>query len=254
MRRTARRVGGPAIGLEDPGELALDLGHRQPADVVSLESGQDGRREAGGLGRGEHEGHEVGRFLERLEEGVPGVLRDLVGLVEDVDLAPELARRVRQAFAELADGIDAAVARRVDLDEVERDAVADGDARRAGIAGVAVAQVGAVDGLGEDPARATSCPVPRGPTKRIAWRDAAGPDRVAERLDDRLLADDLAERLGSPAAVDGLMRNGSTSPASSGRRRAGSKCRAPSVDQIVPVPTMTGGSDQAVPRHPTMIA
>ena len=51
-------------------------------------------------------------------------------------------------------------------------------------------------------------PVPRGPTKRIGVGDATGPDRVAERLDDRLLADDLAERLGAPAAVDGLMRNG----------------------------------------------
>ena len=37
---------------------------------------------------------------------------------------------------------------------------------------------------------------------------ATGPDRVPERLDDRLLPDDLAERLGAPAAVDGLMRNG----------------------------------------------
>jgi len=38
------------------------------------------------------------------------------------------------------------------------------------------------------------------------------------------------------------------------RAQPGSVCRAPSVEQVAPVPTMTGGSDQAVPRHPTMIA
>ncbi len=48
-------------------------------------------------------------------------------------------------------------------------------------------------------------PVPRGPTNSSAWRDLAGPDGVAERLDDRLLADDLAERLGAPAAIEGLV-------------------------------------------------
>ena len=41
---------------------------------------------------------------------------------------------------------------------------------------------------------------------------------------------------------------------SSGRGRTEWSRRAPSVDPNVPVPTMTSGSDQAVPRHPTMIA
>ena len=36
----------PAVGGEDPGELALDLGDRQPSDVIALETRQDRRREA----------------------------------------------------------------------------------------------------------------------------------------------------------------------------------------------------------------
>ena len=52
--------------------------------------------------RREHERDELGRLLERLEERVPGVPRDLVRLVEDVDLAPQVGRRVVEPVAELA--------------------------------------------------------------------------------------------------------------------------------------------------------
>ena len=93
-----RRSGRPASRIRR--ELALDLGDGQAPDVVALEARQDRRREAWRLGRGEHEVDEVGRLLERLQEGVPGVLRDLVGLVEDVDLASEVGRaRSRSARA-----------------------------------------------------------------------------------------------------------------------------------------------------------
>ncbi len=66
-------IGVAAVGREDPVELALDLGDGQPPDVEALEARQDRRREAGRLGRGEHEDDEVGRLLERLEQRVPGV-------------------------------------------------------------------------------------------------------------------------------------------------------------------------------------
>ena len=188
-------------------ELALDLGDGQAPDVEALEARQDRRREARRLGRGEHEDDEVGRLLERLQERVPGVLGDLVRLVEDVDLAPELAGRVRQALAQVADVVDAAVARGVDLDEVERRPLADRDARRAGVAGVAVLQVRAVDGLGEDPRERGLAGAAR-PDEQDGVADPVRPDGVAERLDDGFLADDLAERLGAPAAIEGLVRDG----------------------------------------------
>ena len=92
---------------------------------IALEARQDGGREPRRLGRGEHEDDEVGRFLERLEEGVPGVLRDLVGLVEDVDLAPQVAGGIGQPVAQVADLVDPAVRRGVDLEDVERRALAD---------------------------------------------------------------------------------------------------------------------------------
>ncbi len=145
------RFGLDRFGLEDPPEFSFDLGHRQPADVVALQSGQDRRREFLGVGRGEHEGDELGWFFERLEEGVPGVPCDLVRLVEDVDLSPQVGRRVVDPLAKLPDIADPSVGCRVDLDQIERPALADGDARGAGVAWVPVTQVGAVERLGEDP-------------------------------------------------------------------------------------------------------
>ena len=159
------------------------------------------------MGRGEHEGDELGRLLERLEERVPGVLRDLVRLVEDVDLAAEVGRGVVDPLAELADVADAAVGRRVDLDQVEGPALADRDARRARVARVAVAQVRAVEGLGEDPGERRLAG-PARPDEEDRVRDAVGANRVAEGLDDRPLADDLREGLGAPAAIEGLVRRG----------------------------------------------
>ena len=150
---------------------------------------------------------EVGRLLERLEERVPGVAGDLVGLVEDVDLAPEVAGRIGEPVAQLADLVDAAVGGGVDLEDVEGRPLADRDAGLADVARVAVLEVRAVDGLGEDPGqRRLAGPARTDEQDRVG--DAVGPDGVAQRLDDRLLADDLAEGLGAPASVERLVRGG----------------------------------------------
>ena len=127
---TASGSASPPVRRQDPLELAADLGDGQPPHVEPLEPRQDRRRELLRMGRGEHERDELGRLLERLEERVPGVPRDLVRLVEDVDLALEVGRRVGEPLAQLPHRLDAAVGRRVDLDQVERPALADRDARR----------------------------------------------------------------------------------------------------------------------------
>jgi hypothetical protein len=188
-------------------QLALDLGDRQASDVIPLKAGQDRRREAGRLGRGEHEHDEVGRFLERLEQRVPGIPGDLVRLVEDVDLAPQVTGRISEPVAQVADLVDAAVRGRIDLEDVERRAFADSDARLADITRVPILEVRAVDGLGEDPRQRRLAGPPR-PLEQDGVGDTVGADGVAEGLDDRFLADDLAEGLGAPASIQRLMRCG----------------------------------------------
>ena len=216
-------------------ELALDLGDRQAPDVEALEARQDRRREARGLGRGEHEDDEVGRLLERLEERVPGVLGDLVRLVEDVDLAAQLAGRVGEALAQVADGVDAAVAGGVDLDQVEGRALADrrrttGSGRTASpswrsVQLTALARIRASDVL----------PVPRGPTKRMACAD---PVRRGRRCgaSRRPLPGRRSRRMSGRASggrAPGAARSASRPPPIRGGRLE-SNCRAPSVDQNAP--------------------
>ncbi len=197
-------LGRHGLRRQDPLELALDLLDRQTANVEPLEARQDRRREVLGVGRREHERDELRRLLERLQEGVPGVLRDLVSLVEDVDLAAQVRRGVLDPLAQVADRIDAAVARGVDLDEIHRPAFADRDARLARVARIAVLEVRAVEGLGQDPGEGRLAG-PARPDEQDRMRYAVGADRVPERLDDGRLADDLGEGLGTPAAVERLM-------------------------------------------------
>ena len=174
----------------------------------------------------------VGRLLDRLEQGVPGVARDLVGLVEDVHLPPQVAGRIRESLAQLADLVDAAVRGGVDLEDVERRPFADGDAGVACVARVAVLQVRAVDGLGEDPRERGLAGAAR-PDEQDRVRDPVGADRVAQRLDDRFLADDLAERLGAPASVQRLVRCRGRAVTTSSRRRAGGSENAVHPPSIV---------------------
>ncbi len=88
-------------------------------------------------------------FLEGLEEDVPALL-DALDLVDDEDLVAQVGGARVDARQELAHVVDLVVRRGVELDDVEGTALADGDAAGAGVAGLAVAQVGAVDGLGHD--------------------------------------------------------------------------------------------------------
>ena len=200
-------LGVAAVGRQDPLELAGDLGDGQAPDVEPLQARQDRRGELLRVRRREHEGDELGRLLERLEERVPGVLRDLVRLVEDVDLAAQVRRGVGEALAQLAHGLDATVGRGVDLDEVEGTALADRDARGTAITGVGVGlEVRAVDGLGQDPGERGLAGAARA-REQDRVRDTPGRHGVAQRGDHRLLADDLRERLGPPATVERLVRN-----------------------------------------------
>src|SRR5581483_5265740 len=93
----------------------------------------DGRGHLVRVGRGEDEDDVRGRLLEGLQERVERRLREHVDLVDEVDLVRRAAgrRHVVRVVAELADVVDAAVARGVELDQVERASLGDGPARGA---------------------------------------------------------------------------------------------------------------------------
>jgi 3',5'-cyclic AMP phosphodiesterase CpdA len=194
----------------------------------------------------------VGWLLERLEQDVPA-FGDPLDLVDDEHLAPKVRRRRDDRAQQLADVVDPVVRRRVELGDVERTTLPDRDARRAFVARLAVAEVRAVERLRDDPGDGRLAS-PARTDEQEGMGYPFGSDGVPEGRDDRLLADDLAERLGAPAPVEGLMCW--SHERASGRRLSERRlvCRAPSVDLDAPAPTVPGGSDQADPRHPTIIA
>ena len=257
------RLGRPPVRLEDGAQLAADLRDREAPEIEALDTRNDGRPDLRAVGRAEDEDHVVGRLLERLEQDVPTLL-DPLDLIDDEDLDGQVRGARVDPRQELAHVVDPVVRGRVHLAHIESAAFADGDAGRALVARFAVAQVRAVEGLGQDP-RHRGLAGSAGPDEEIGVGAPARPDGVSEGLDNRLLADDLAEGLSPPAAVDGLVRCGRTHEAPAGvgetrggaagssrRPRAGAPCTL--CRSAVPVPTSGGGSDQAIPRHPTIIA
>ena len=124
--------------------------------------------------------------------------------VDVVDLEPGPAGAEAGVLAELADLLDAVVAGPVDLDDV--DVLADGDrlADVAGAVGLDGRPVHAVQALGEDPGD-RGLADPPGPAEEVGVRDPVEADRVPERLDDVILADDVLEPLGPvPPGDDGV--------------------------------------------------
>ncbi len=238
-------VGHELVRGEDRPELALDLGGRQPAEVEPLDARQDGRPDARGIGRAEDERDVRRRLLEGLEEEVPALL-DPLDLVDDEDLASQVGWRRVDPREELADVVDPVVRCRIELDDVERATLPDGRAGLACVARFAVAEVRAVEGLGDDPSHRCLAGPPRADEEHGVG-DPVGANRVAERLDDRFLADDLAERLGTPAAVEGLVWDGPVhdAPVIRSRDRANEEAPCTHRRSGVPEPTVRSGSDQA---------
>ena len=206
MRSMASGRRAAALRLEDAPQLAPDLVLRERPEGEPLEPLTDRRADLAGVGGAEHEQDALGWLLERLEQDVPALL-DALDLVDDEHLAPQVGRRGVHPGHQLAHVVDAVVGCRVELDDVERAALADGDAVGARVARLAVAEVGAVDRLGEDP-RGRGLAGAAGTHEQQPMPQPPEADRVAKGLDDGPLADHLAERLGPEPSVDRQVRRG----------------------------------------------
>ena len=156
-----------------------------------------------GVGGAEDEQHAVGRLLEGLEQDVPALL-DALDLIDDEHLATQVGGRGVHPGNELAHVVDAVVGRGIELDDIHRTALADGDAGGARVARLAIAQVGAVDRLGQD-ARRGRLARATGAHEQQPVAEPIHAHGVLEGLDDGALADHLAERLGAEPPIDRLV-------------------------------------------------
>ncbi len=183
-------VGGDPLFLEDPADLLGDPVRRDRAEVVALASAADRRQQLLRLGRAQDEHHMLGRLLQRLEQGVEGLTREHVDLVDDVDLATGPQGAVGGVGDQIAGLVDAPVRRRVDLDDIAvfpaHDRLIDGVVRAA----LGVAR----DGDGKE-AGGGGLAHPARPTEQIGVRNPPLLDGTDQRAGDRLLSDELVEGL-----------------------------------------------------------
>lgn len=145
-------VDGDRLAVAERLHVVEHLGRRHESEGIVVRAGADRADDLLGLGRREDELHVLRRLFHDLEQGVEALRRHHVRLVEDEDLEPVAGGGEHGALAQVARVIHAVVARRVDLDDIERAAAV---ARELDAAGAHTARgvggtLGAVEAAGED--------------------------------------------------------------------------------------------------------
>ena len=201
-QRHRARLDVDLLGGGHPADDAGHLLHRRPAEVEAMAAidhrGEDLLR----LGGGQDEDRARRRLLQCLEERVPGLGGQHVGLVQDVDLVATRQRGVGDALSQVPDVIDRVVGRGIHLNHVERGGIGDRDARFAHAAGRDRRSLLAVETGGEDLGR-TGLAGPAGADEQVGMMDLPAGDGVGERAHHLLLADHVGERARAVAAVKG---------------------------------------------------
>ena len=118
------------LGVRDLAQHLDEILQARPLEDERLAARADGRQHLREVGGAEDEDEMRRRLLDQLQQRVPGGVRELVRLVEDVDLVAALDRLQDDAVADLADVVDAALRGRVHLDHVEGGAGGDRDGTR----------------------------------------------------------------------------------------------------------------------------
>ena len=197
-----RRLDRDALGLAEVRQVVGQRARRDEAEGVVVRTRPDRADDLLGLGRREDE-LQVGRgLLDQLEQGVEALRGDHVGLVDDVDLVAARHRREERLLAQIPRVVDAAVARRVDLDHVDRAGAAAGQVA-AGLALPARRRGGALLAVhaARHDARTRRLAAAARAGEEVGVVDPVARERRLEGLGHVVLTDDLVEGLGAVAPV-----------------------------------------------------
>jgi hypothetical protein len=157
------------------------------------------------LGRSEHEHHTRRRLLQNFEQCVPGFPGEHVSFVYDVDLVvPFLRRRVHGTFPELSCILYTAIARGIDLHDIDiGGAIPNSEAVLALTTGLARwIALGAVERHRQNPGGGGLADAPR-PGQEIAVTHASPSHCSAEDGNDVVLNQEIGEALGTVSAGEG---------------------------------------------------
>ena len=139
----------------DGREMLLQHLHLDAAQVETLAAGQDGDGDLADFRGGEDELHMLGRFLQRLQQGIEGSGGQHVHFVDDIDFEAGRGRAIAHAVDDLADVVDAGAAGGIHLHNVHMAVFGDGAAMVADAARLSRRPAGAVgadavQGAGDD--------------------------------------------------------------------------------------------------------
>ena len=202
-------VGGYALLLGDVAQLADDVVKADGVKAEVLAARADGLRNVFRLRGRHHENHVRGRLFQRLQQRVKGGIGNLVGFVEDPDLVAVARRTVTGGIAQFADFVDAAIGGGVDLDHVNRVALADFDAGVAHAARLGDGMIvrTAVQRHGQN-ARDGGFADAAVSAEDVAMCNALLLDGIFQGAGDVLLPDDVGEFLRSIFAGQNLVTHG----------------------------------------------
>jgi hypothetical protein len=192
------------LGLEHALEVRRDRRRRKGRQVELQAAREDRDRELLGIRGRENELDVLRRLFECLQHRVERMPREHVHLVDDVDLEAARSRHVLRGVEELAHLVHLGVRRRVHLEQVDEASRIDLHARAALSARLRSDARLAVDGLGED-ARERGLADAARSREQVRVVQALRIERVRERRDHVLLADELLENAGAPLARQDLI-------------------------------------------------
>ena len=159
------------------------------------------------FGGGEDEDHTLRRFLQRLEQGVEGIARQHVRLVDDEDLVTPFHGGVADGLAQGAGILDAVVGGTVDFRHVHMAALRDAPALGALVAGFGAGGVLAVEGLGKDAGNGSlahaACPA-----EQIGCRHLVFGGGTRQNSLDGILPGHIGKGLGTVTRCEGKVLHG----------------------------------------------
>ena len=203
-QRQGGGIGGHALGLADRRKVLLEHARGHEAECVIEGARADSGDDLVGLGRGEDEAHVVGWLLHELEQRVEARVGDHVGLVDDVDLVAGRDGGEHRALAQFPSVVDAAMARGVQLDDVDGPGAVGRqvDAALALPAGLGRGALGAVERAGQD-AGGRGLAAAAGAGQQVGVVHAVARQGAGEGLGDVLLAHHVGQAPRPIGAVEG---------------------------------------------------
>ena len=202
LRQQSERgfVGKHTLVCGNAAQLVQDVVELDRVKAEVLASRPDGLRNVLRLGGRHHEDDVVRRLLQGLKQRVKSGIRNLVRFVKDVNLEAVACGPIARGIAQLANLVDAAVRRSINLDHIDRVSRANLKARVADAAWLRRGPLDRADGVaavkrGRKNARDRRLSNATMPAEDVAVRNAVLLQRVLQRACDVVLPGHIGEAL-----------------------------------------------------------